>query len=452
MELGVFSSFIGTARVPVENLVFPEQDDFANATTLRERLPVEKKVQRMQEIYRLEGCRPLERRNYLPAKVSRKDLEHVAGASSIILGDSSQSAREPPLLRLQINVRIIALQGLHRVEAAKRSGSSTWWSVELYDDDISAAACHALRNEFENASCFSDGHVFKEIQEREVMGDDAGKRRWLSRLTSSKRAILGRVLKRRAISQALYALHGIPGLWEDSDGFNIGVLHKMLAIMSDEELVHYLSNICKVYLAIVGSKSLLKFVDHATVKHIELRVPGLSQQDDDFITGALRQGLIFSQFPENEKPQLLDNLRRVNELIPSLYTFRLDFKYLRPCALVMKRLFMPSQPFNTVRQAARYAFKERNDMTHTSFAQQFLQLYLHIMRNVFELSEDTPLVEQNHRQIQPKPEDPRKWHELAIEAQALGFNSLQIDAILRSDPDEAHARFEADVQIRTAVS
>lgn len=66
------------------------------------------------------------------------------------------------------------------------------------------------------------------------MGDDAGKRRWLSRLTSSKRAILGRVLKRRAISQALYALHGIPGLWEDSDGFNIGVLHKMLAIMSDE--------------------------------------------------------------------------------------------------------------------------------------------------------------------------------------------------------------------------
>lgn len=134
MELGVFSSFIGTARVPVENLIFPEQDDFANATTLRERLPVEKKVQRMQEIYRLEGCRPLERRNYLPAKVSRKDLEHVAGVSSIILGDSSQSAREPPLLRLPINVRIIALQGLHRVEAAKRSGNSTWWSVELYDD------------------------------------------------------------------------------------------------------------------------------------------------------------------------------------------------------------------------------------------------------------------------------------------------------------------------------
>lgn len=66
------------------------------------------------------------------------------------------------------------------------------------------------------------------------MGDDAGKRRWLSRLTSSKRAILGCVLKRRAISQALYALHGISGLWEDSDGFNIGVLHKMLAITSDE--------------------------------------------------------------------------------------------------------------------------------------------------------------------------------------------------------------------------
>ncbi|KAK2021479.1 hypothetical protein LX32DRAFT_699383 [Colletotrichum zoysiae] len=32
------------------------------------------------------------------------------------------------------DVRIIAPQGLHRVEAAKRSGSSTWWSVELYDD------------------------------------------------------------------------------------------------------------------------------------------------------------------------------------------------------------------------------------------------------------------------------------------------------------------------------
>lgn len=246
-----FAKFLGTARVPIQRVVFPEQEDFDTSLGYEEKIPVKKRVERMRQIFLEEGCRPLERRNFLPAIMSRRVLEHLVNVSDTSLHSLLENPMEvPPLLSVPADVKIFGLQGLHRIEAAKLLKSTEWWTVELYDISwffyrtasertlnllgISMEARKALRYEFDNAANFSDGYIFKEVQHHHRLKGTHGEKRWLARLTCSKRSIARRVLKKESLNQALYNLHEVPGLWIDDDGFKIGVLHKMLAIRSDE--------------------------------------------------------------------------------------------------------------------------------------------------------------------------------------------------------------------------
>ena len=92
-----------------------------------------------------------------------------------------------------------------------------------------------------------------------------------------------------------------------------------------------------MWTAILGLIS-LRVVDSAIVKNLELRAPAVSKYDAAFIIRCIRNGIIFPSLSNAEKEVILYNLLSVDLIIPSLYTFCEDIKYLKLYAKAIKML------------------------------------------------------------------------------------------------------------------
>ncbi|KAG4276902.1 hypothetical protein FPRO04_14216 [Fusarium proliferatum] len=254
----------------------------------------------------------------------------------------------------------------------------------------------------------------------------------------------------------LDALRIIPGLFI---GFRIE--HRFMAMKCHEEASNYLLHILQVWKSILGDQKLLMgCVDRQTVELLQLRAPGYSSHDALVVSKGIREGTIFPAIGhQSTRKRIWMNLKSLPCLIPSLYSFFEDLKYLHPPAKVVRQLVAPSK--KSTREAMWRAFTahgmpENQWLLQTgdgesdykwldgSYSDQFefsyQQIWLYAWRYWVELIPECPRKEEGEATPIPGRPDPRRWRDLARLAARLGFESDEIDKFLNSDPDQEIAR------------
>ena len=79
-------------------------------------------------------------------------------------------------------------------------------------------------------------------------------------------------------------------------------------------------------------------IDHKTVKGLELYAPGASTVDAKYLRSEVLEGRLFSAFSRPERVGIWSRLRMVDGLIPFLFTYFKDIRYLELCNDCVKRL------------------------------------------------------------------------------------------------------------------
>ncbi|CAL8575817.1 hypothetical protein XPA_001720 [Xanthoria parietina] len=181
---GVFyekqKAYLGSIKYPLSYL-----EEESAAVNPRQTDP--KNIQRLLNIFRLEGCCRLEPRNRVPVLISEPQYERLINQ----LPDKGVQLRdcnvEPP--ETTWAEKLVCLHGKHRLEAARHylGSGQKWWIIDLYRDDIAASAKAALREEHENTGSFLDGDVYRHIRLKQLQNDVEGKRKWLAKLSAAKR-------------------------------------------------------------------------------------------------------------------------------------------------------------------------------------------------------------------------------------------------------------------------
>ena len=108
--------------------------------------------------------------------------------------------------------------------------------------DLSKEVQKALREDYANSKNFYDGDIYRHLRKSHVHGDLLSKRKWLSRLSTTKQRDVKDFEKRatrsyliRCFSDALDALIPYMGLWP---AFQIGTFHRILPLRCHEVFVH----------------------------------------------------------------------------------------------------------------------------------------------------------------------------------------------------------------------
>ncbi|KAF4446547.1 Intracellular protein transport protein USO1 [Fusarium austroafricanum] len=258
------------------------------------------------------------------------------------------------------------------------------------------------------------------------------------------------------LEAGLDALRIIPGLFV---GFRIE--HRFMAMKCHEEASNYLLHILQVWKSILGGKeSLMPRVDRQTIELLQLRAPGYSSHDASVVSKNFREGTIFSAIRhQGTRKSIWRNLQSLPCLIPSLYSFFEDLKYLQPPAKVVRQLVAPSK--NSTREAmwriftahgmpenqwllqtgdgeADYQWLQGSSSDQFEFGYQ--QIWLYAWRYWAELVPECPRKEEGEATPISQRPDPRRWREIARLAARLGFESDEIDGFLSLDPDREIAK------------
>ncbi|KAI1416950.1 hypothetical protein F5Y13DRAFT_204306 [Hypoxylon sp. FL1857] len=415
------SKFCGYAKIALDQLFFGWDED-----------PDEKKIDHLQRIFKQVGCDRRNPSHFLSGSIPTGVLQASLQQSNLNQHDLQNP--EPPELRLPAGQQVHCLGGRHRVLALrKHNPSATWWSVKLYID-LSPEACRLLTEEFANEAKYLDGEIVAHILRHPEHSIDANQ--WWARLDKSKPRTLKKILSHPTLGPAFKRVVEIPGL---RPGLLLAPWHKILPCV--EEVVHCLQLIHQTWVHIVGSEAALRFVDKDAVMELESRAPGVSYCDERHIEQKIRSEAIFKAVKDgNQRDFILQNLKQVTFLIPSIHTLQQDFKYLRQCTHVLRKLINKTgrNPL-TVQTMARHSFhaNEEQSVTHEAkFLPNLKLLYLYIMQDVCRLSGQPPLKdiddEENYELL---PYDAIAWHRLALRASELGFCSDEIIRLCRIDPD-----------------
>lgn len=106
-----------------------------------------------------------------------------------------------------------------------------------------------------------------------------------------------------------------------------------------QEILHYLKHIKDVWHQLLHKdKAALHRINQATVKALELWASRYSRRDAQLLYRQLLSGQIFGAFSRQEHEEIWDELHFIDSLIPFLFTFFEDLKYLSICADCMKWL------------------------------------------------------------------------------------------------------------------
>lgn len=95
----------------------------------------EKNVDRLFNIFKIEGCKRYERMNHVLVLIEHHDLKRTLRANNI---SSTQIKREdPPFIKLSDNFSLVCLHGRHRLAAAKLflKPREQWWVVDVFRAD-----------------------------------------------------------------------------------------------------------------------------------------------------------------------------------------------------------------------------------------------------------------------------------------------------------------------------
>lgn len=210
-----------------------------------------------------------------------------------------------------------------------------------------------------------------------------------------------------------------------------------------------------------GDLIALQKVDQATVQAVELMAPRYSKGDAQSIQGKLLSGQIFSGFTLDERQAIWDALRSFDGLIPTLFSFSEDVKYLLHCADCMKRLidetletpdtiytameanFSQADPSTgrCVLQESESSFSSRPGTEDDRFVVGYRQLWLYAMRHYTQLPAEP---KRTKKELLAKAgsatADAVILHEFAALADKLGFKSTKIDDLMERSPDREIAR------------
>ncbi|TVY13719.1 hypothetical protein LARI1_G009020, partial [Lachnellula arida] len=452
LEAERFVKYRGTARVRLEVLHF-QWDELRETSR--------KNVERLKEVFRTDEIRRLEPRNHIPAVVNQSDLDNAIQASEISAETLLRNPdNDPPLLTFPAHHRLTCLHGRHRVQAARETLPPTdaWWTVDLYVADTNSELRTTLVEEYSNEEKPSDGEVYRKVRQYEREGNAVEGSSFRPRAEGSSTAL--RQLfdyKDGELTAAFDDLLDIPGLW---DGMRISTLHKMIGMKCDEEVLHYLEHIKVVWHRLLrGDKTALQKVDQATVRALELKAPRYSKQDSQVLQGQLLSGQIFSAFGQQEREAIWNELRCIDYLIPSLFTFFEDLKYLNACADCLKRLVKLSRhdtvftalqrkfPYESqtgdqcVLEVAESTFVVRPGRAADRFDLGYRQLWLRAMRRYREMPTDA---KKKKKDLLAKPGVRRADEEVlsdsAAQADRLGFKSNEIQALKQRSSDREIAR------------
>ncbi|KAJ9607023.1 hypothetical protein H2200_008095 [Cladophialophora chaetospira] len=471
------ASFRGTGRVELNLLDFK---------TPRNNLP-SKNVVRLRQIFRNEGCLPLEPENRIVAIVSPEKLNEVLRASAVIdaqLLDNPNGV--PPVLTIPANDPLRCLDGRSRVEAAKDVllPGKRYWAVDFYlrggcsrsnllvganfgIKDTSTELEHVLAEQYTNQREYSDLEVYYHIQQNHSTGDVFAEGRWRARLSVSKQRNLKQFLKHHMLSAALNEVLTIPG---QRFGLTLSMCHEIITMKCPEEFIHYFQHIVSIWSDILDrDEKLMETTDRFTVETLQLRVPGRCKADYEAVKPLMDNGSLFEfVYDPQKRHRIWQNILRVPTLIPSLYGLAEDRKFLSPLAKILKKLFMVA-PDQTLRGALMSHFKESKrtealpvQASETSIqyygsnpTQQLhwgiVQLFLFAGRDFPSLVPETPLKEHDRPKPVSRQPDMHVWASLARLARKLGFETDEIGRLMASDPDEdAAAMFLLQARPRPA--
>ena len=201
----------------------------------------------------------------------------------------------------------------------------------------------------------------------------------------------------------------------------------------------------------------MPLTDPETVAELQSMAPGASQNDLDKVTRLMREGRIFRGIQDARKREhILENLGSIQHLIPTIYSLRQDLIYIRPCAMIMRKLFMIPERRGryTVREAAEHAFSGVNQtdgqvtlqtsessfqLSPGSLSDQievgYRQLYIYAMRFVLDMVPERAKKEDGEDTPQPRKPNPGLWRGIGALAYRLGFESEEIHRLRGRDAD-----------------
>jgi len=200
-------------------------------------------------------------------------------------------------------------------------------------------------------------------------------------------------------------------------------------------------------------------VNQVTVKALELKASRLSTLDAKVLRGQVLEGEIFGAFSEQERVAIRGRLQAVDDLIPSLFTFFENVKYLEACVNCVKRLISLSSR-NIVFIALEKTFCDANQRADRAVIQvtefsftcssasltdqvdlSYRQLHAYAMRHYLQMSRELKEKELLARLMINT--DETMLRDFADLADRLGFEFLEIIALKQcSKSTVARARSE----------
>ncbi|KAF2278978.1 uncharacterized protein EI97DRAFT_413974, partial [Westerdykella ornata] len=327
-------NYQGLARVPLQSLKFNHP-----LVQQKHREISEKNIQRLCNVFARSSCQRLQQENYINAIVGQSEL--VGSLAAIGMTPSQmlklQEGDNLPYLSLD---SVFCLSGLHRVEAAKRylPSSDQWWVVRLYSGNSPKELLLRDIEAYTNEQRPPDGEVFRKIRIYHNCGDIESENRWWTYLDNSKPKDLRQLIKHKNLISAFDALVDIPGLWSK---VHLGSLHRLLKLRCDEEMICYLSHVDTTWRKILSCNSgslPASVVDSKTVEKLQLLRP-CADSDKYIIQKLMKERVLFPNIlDDSTRLRLLENICSLTCLIPSLWTFFENLKFLEPCCDSLRQI------------------------------------------------------------------------------------------------------------------
>ncbi|CAG8218000.1 unnamed protein product [Penicillium salamii] len=424
---------------------------------------------RLRGIFRKDGVHRQDLKNFVPVMTSRSALERAMSRANVSQQNLLASPDQIPLLEFE-DMDVHALHGRHRLQVGSEvlAPIERWWTVDIYLDgmhhltdplntpevpDMGADLKCSLIEEYSNENVPSDGEIYWKIRQYESENDERSRKRWFVRLSKNKQMRLDQLdnKRNRELRQGFNQLLQIRGLW--LNGLRISMLHRVIATTAIEEILHYLGYIYDTFLFFVnGDKNSLKRIESDTINSIQLMAPAGSSKDSLALRGMTLSGQAFGLFDEQERKAIWSRLETFQGIIPSLYTFFEDFKYLEACSHCVKQII--SAPVVSIKNTMKHSYGPNLTIensfpiqeSETSFFYRQLspdecfdiayrQIWLFAMRNYLLM----PRVTESEERLLAKPglikPDAQVLYNMAKLADCLGFQSSEIHDVLINSPD-----------------
>ncbi|KDN65750.1 putative conserved hypothetical protein [Colletotrichum sublineola] len=445
------AKFCGTASISISSL-----RPTLRATN-RVRRPVPEPLKRL---YREEhGCRQEDNRHHAKATISQDDFA-LALANAGISAERLQSDALPySRLEFPPEVQLECLQGTDRIMAADEvfDGMNKRWIVDLFLDDLSDELKTFFVEEYEYQKEPEDGEFYCKIRRYQGHHGDENpffERIWLGRLSAlsnHRRSRWNQLFRHKKYSDAFDALLAIPALF---CGFRLSVFHEVISMRCDEPNLHYLKHILNVWTDICGGdRQTMRLIDRQSIERLQGTAPGAFSTDHDELLSHVKSGHILGNFPEEQRDEIWVRICNVSQqrLIPSLFTFFEDRKFLSTAADCMRRLTGVSskvtvlsrldEMFQDTNQQADQCIVQVSQTAYvtvpgdeaTRFDLGSRQLWLAAFRDFRELPADVR--KKDVLAKARKRADETTLFEFASLANRLGFESNDLSTILKASPD-----------------